>query len=93
MRRSEGIPIWKFLTADVERVESIRSVSTVLQQVFFGLSELFPTLVLLESVAAANHSSRLDGENQVIIVLAVKHRHQPLFTGKALVDEQVLLIM
>ena len=90
---TEGIAVRKFLRSDVEGVESVRAVCAVLQQIFLRLGEFLAALVLAESVAAAHDSSRLDGEDEVIIVLAVEHRHEPLFTGKALVDEQVLLIM
>ena len=92
-RNAEGIAVRKFLTADVEGVESVRAVRAVLEQVFFILGEFLAALVLAEAVAAAHYSSRLDGEDEIIIVLAVEHRHEPLFAGKALVDEQVLLIM
>lgn len=90
---TEGIAVRKLFAADVEGVKRVRAICAVLQQVFLGLGEFLAPLVLAKSVAAANNSSRLDGEDEVIIVLSVKHRHQPLFTGKALVDEQVLLIM
>lgn len=90
---TEGIAVRELFASDVEGVESVCAVSAMLKQVFFGLCELFPTLIFTEAVAATNDSSRLDGEDEVIIVLAVEHRHEPLFTGKALVDEQVLLIV
>jgi len=90
---TEGVAVRELLAADVEGVESVRAVGAVLQQVFLGLSEFLAALVLAETVAAAHHACRLDGENEVIIVLAVEHRHEPLFAGKALVDEQVLLVV
>ena len=90
---AEGVSIGELLAADVEGVESISAIGAVLQQIFLGLSEFLASLVLAKAVAAAHDSCRLDGEDQVIIVLAVEHRHEPLFTGKALVDEQVFLVV
>lgn len=90
---TERITVREFFAADVERVEGIGAVGAVLQQVFFGLSEFLAALVLAEAVAPAHHARRLDGQNEVIVVLAVEHRREPLFAGKTLVDEQVLLIM
>ena len=90
---TEGIAVRELFTADVEGVESVGAVGAVLQQVFFGLSEFLAALVLAEAVAPAHDSRRLDGQDEVIVVLAVEHRHEPLFAGKTLVDEQVLLIM
>ena len=90
---TKGIAEWKFFAADVKCVESVRAVRAMLQQIFLGFGEFLAALVLAEAVAASHNSSRLDGENQVIIILTVKHRHEPLFTGKALVDEQVFLVI
>ena len=90
---TEGIAVRKLFAADVERVKSIRSIGAVLQQVFFGLGEFLAALIFAEPVAAPDYSCRLDGQDEVIVVLAVEHRHEPLFAGKTLVDEQVLLIM
>ena len=42
----------ELLTADIQRVESIRAIGTVLQQVLFGFWLLLYRLVLVESVAA-----------------------------------------
>lgn len=63
------------------------------EQVFLVLCEFFAAFVLTESIAPTSDPSRLNGKDEVIVVLAVEHRHEPLFAGKALVDEQVLLIM
>ena len=90
---TEGITVRKLFAADVKSVESVRAICAVFEQVFFILSEFLATLIFAEAVAATHDARRLDGEDEVIIVLAVEHRHEPLFTGKALVDEQVLLIM
>ena len=85
--------LWELLAADIQCIESIGTVGTMLQQVLFGLRLLLHRLVLMEAVASTFDTSRLNGQNEVIIVLAVEERHQALLASKALVDEQVLLIM
>ena len=77
----------ELLTADIQRIESIRTVCTMLQQVLFGLRLLLHRLVLMEAVAATLDASRLDGQDKVVIILAIEERHQALLTGKALIDE------
>ena len=44
----------------------------------------------MESIASACHPGSLNSENQVIVVLVVEERHQPLLPLKRLVDEQEL---
>ena len=83
----------ELFTADIERIESIRAVGTMLKQVLFGLRLFLHRLVLMEAVPTPLYSSRLDSEYQIIVILAVEERHQALLTSKALIDEQVLLIM
>jgi hypothetical protein len=83
----------ELLTADVERVESVGAVSTVLEQVLFGLRLLLHRLVLAEAEASAFDTGRLDGEDKIIIVLTVEERHEALLASEALVDEEVLLIV
>ena len=83
----------ELLTADIEGIEGICAIGTMLQQVLFGLRLLLHRLVLMEAVAATLDASRLDGQDKVVIILAIEERHQALLTSKALVDEQVLLIM
>ena len=85
--------LWKLLAADIERVEGIGAVGTVFEKVFFGLRLLLHRLVFAEAVATTLHSCGLDGEDKVIVVLAVEVRHQALLPGKTLVDEKVFLIM
>ena len=53
----------EFGTADVEGVESICAVGAVLEQVFLGLGEFLPTLVLAEAVSATAGPSGLQGED------------------------------
>ena len=49
-------------TADVEGVESLCAVGAVLEQVFLGLGEFLPTLVLAEAVSAAADPCGLQGK-------------------------------
>ena len=76
------IVLWELLAADIEGVEGIGAVGTVFEKVFFGLRLLLHRLVLTEAVATTLHSCGLDGEDKVIVVLAVEVRHQSLLTGK-----------
>ena len=85
--------LWELLAADIEGVEGIGAVGTVFEKVFFGLRLLLHRLVLAEAVATSLHSCGLDGEDKVIVVLAVEVRHQALLPGKALVDEKIFLIV
>ena len=85
--------LWKLLAADIEGIEGIGAVGTVFEKVFFGLRLLLHRLVLTEAVATTLHSCGLNGEDKVIVVLAVEVRHQALLPGKALIDEKVFLIM
>ena len=85
--------LWKLLAADIEGVEGIGAVGTMFEKVFFGLRLLLHRLVFTEAVATSLHSCGLDGEDEVIVVLAVEVRHQSLLPGKAMVDEKVFLIM
>ena len=85
--------LWELLAADVEGVEGIGAIGTVFEKVFFGLRLLLHTFVFAEAVATSLHSCGLNGEDKVIVVLAVEVRHQALLPGKALVDEKVFLIV
>ena len=83
----------EFLTTDVESIEGIGAIGAVFEQVFFGLCEFFTALVLAEAVATASDPGGLNCENEVIVVLAVEERHQPLLPCEALVDEKIFLIV
>ena len=85
--------LWELLAADIERIEGIGAVGTVFEKVFFGLRLLLHGFVLAEAVASSLHSCGLDGEDKVIVVLAVEVWHKALLPGKALIDEKVFLIM
>lgn len=92
---SDGIDVvlWELLAADVESVEGVGAIGAMLEQVLLGLRVFLLRLVLAEAVAATFHASRLDGEDEVVVVLSVEERHETLLAGEALVDEQVLLIV
>lgn len=47
----------------------------------------------MEAETSAFDTGRLDGQNQVIVVLAVEERHEALLAREALIDEKVLLVM
>lgn len=83
----------EFLAADVEGVEGIGAVGAVFEQVFLGFGELFAGLILAEAVAATADARGLYGENQVLVVRAVEERHEPLLSGKGVVDEKILLVV
>ena len=85
--------LWELLAADIERIEGIGAVGAVFEKVFFGLRLLLHTFVLAEAVATSLHSCGLDGEDKVIVVLAIEVRHKALLPGKTLIDEKILFIM
>ena len=92
-RESKAFSIWEFFTADVEGIKRICAVGAVLEEVFFGFGELFSGFVFAEAVAAAAYASGLEGEDKVVVVLAVEKWHQALLAGKPLVDEQIFFIV
>ena len=63
------------------------------EEVFFALGKFFAAFVLAETVAAAAHAGCLNSEDKVIVILTAEERHKALLAGKALVDEQVFLIV
>ena len=83
----------EFLAAYVKSVEGIGAIGAVFEQVFFALGEFFAGFILAEAVAPAADPCRLNGENQVLVVGAVKEWHEALLTCEALVDEQVFFIV
>ena len=85
--------LWELLAANIQRIEGIGAVGAVFKEVFFGLRLLLHRLVLAEAVATSLYSCGLDGEDKVIVVLAVEVRHQSLLPGKTLIDEKVFLIV
>ena len=85
--------LWELLAANIQRIEGIGAVGAVFKEVFFGLRLLLHRLVLAEAVATSLYSCGLDGEDKVIVVLAVEVRHKALLPGKALIDEKIFLIV
>lgn len=85
--------IRKFLAADVERIERVCAVGAVFEEVFFALGKFLAAFVLPETVATSAHAGCLNGEDKVVVILAVEEWHKALLAGKALVDEKVFLIV
>ncbi len=83
----------ELLAADIEGVEGICAVGTVLKEIFFRFGLLLHRFVLSEAVATALHAGGLDGEDEVVVVLAVEVRHEALLAREALVDEEILFIV
>ena len=83
----------EFLAADVEGIEGVGAVGAVFEQVFFGLGEFFAGLILAEVVAPVGNTGGLHSENQVLVIRAIEERHEPLLSGKGVVDEKILLVV
>ena len=83
----------KLLTPNIQRIKSICAIGAMLQQVLLRFRILLCRLIFAKAISSTFHASRLNSKNQVIIILAIEVRHEPLFASKALVDEQVLFIM
>ena len=83
----------ELLTADVQRIESIGAVGTVLEQVFFRFRLLLHGLVLAEAISTPLYPSRLDGQYQVIIILTVEERHKTLLAGEPLTNVPYLVLL
>ena len=81
------VVLWELLAANVKGVEGIGAIGAVLEQVLFRLGVFLLRLVLAEAIAATLHASRLDGEDEVVVVRSVEERHEALLAGEALVDE------
>lgn len=83
----------ELLAADVEGVEGIGAVSAVFEEVFLRFGLLLHGFIFAESVSPTLHPGRLDGEDEVVVVLAVEVRHEALLASEALVDKDILLIV
>ena len=69
----------KLLTPNIQRIKSIRAIGAVLQQILLRFRILLCRLILSETVSTTFHASRLHRrKNEVIIILAVEVRHEPL---------------
>ena len=87
------VVLGELLAADVEGVEGIGAIGAVLQEILFRLGVFLLRLVLAETIAATLDACRLDGEDEIVVVLSVEERHEALLAGEALVDDQVLLVV
>ena len=70
--------MWEFLTTYEECVEGICAICAMFEEVLLRLSELLSTFILAESVASACDASYLNSQDEVVIVLPVEERHQPV---------------
>ena len=73
-RNAIKIMLRKLFTPNIQRIESIRAIGAVLQQVLLRFRILLCGLVLTEPVSTTFHASRLHRKNKVIIILAVEVR-------------------
>ena len=83
----------ELFAANIQGIKSVRAVGTVFEEVFFGLGKLLSGFVFVEAVAPVQYSSRLNGEDKIIVILTVEKRHESLLALESLVDEQILLIV
>ena len=67
--------VGELFAAYVEGVEGVGAVGAVFEEVFLGLGEFFAGLVFAEAEAATGDSGGLDGEDEVVVVLAVEERY------------------
>ena len=68
----------KLLTPNIQRIESISAIGTMLQQVLLRFRILLCGLVFAEAISSTFQPCTLYGKNKIIIVLAVEVRHQAL---------------
>ena len=80
----------KFLAADVESIESVCAVCAVFEEVFFALSKFLAAFVFAETVAAAAHAGCLNGEDKVVVILAVEEWHKALLGCKTSLTLQMI---
>ena len=77
-RKTIKIMLRELLAPNIQRIESICTIGTMLQQVLLRFGILLRGLVFAKAISSAFHASRLHRKNKVIIVLAVEIRHEPL---------------
>ena len=68
----------ELFTPNIQRIESISAIGTMLQQVLLRFGILLRGLVFAKVISSAFHASRLHRKNKVIIILAVEVWHEPL---------------
>ena len=83
----------EFLATDIEAVKSVEAVGAVFEEVFFALGEFLARLDLAEAVAPSADSCQLDGKDKVRVAGAVEEWCEALLVRKALVDEEIFLIV
>lgn len=93
MEIGEERALWELGAADVEGIESVRAIGSVLQEVFLRSRQFLPSLVLTETVPASADPCGLQCQNKIFIVLLIDERYQFPATRKCLVDFEVFLMM
>ena len=83
----------EFFAADEEGIEGVGAVGAVFEKVLLRFGEFLASLVFTEAIAPSGDSSGLNGEEEVVVVLAVEEGHEPLLSCEGLVDEEVLLVV
>ena len=87
---AEAVSYWKAACSPEMRVDcgelSPEQIKWWKKLYYLGLGEFFTAFVLAEAVSTASDPGGLDCENEVVVVLTVEERHQPLLAGKALID-------
>ena len=68
----------KLFVPNIQRIERIRTIDSVLKQVFFRFRIFLCGLVFAEAIASAFHASGLNSQNQIIIVLVIEVQREPL---------------
>ena len=63
------------------------------EEVFFAFGEFFAGFVFAEAITAAAYAGGLEGEDKVVVVLAVEEWHEALLAGKTLVDKQIFFVV
>lgn len=76
----------ELFTADIQRIEGVGAIGTVFEEVFLRLGKFLSGLIFMEAVAPINYSSRLDGEEKIIVILSVEERHESLLARECLVN-------
>ena len=92
-RYTHNIMYRESLATDIEGVESVGIVGVVFEEVFFALGEFLAKLDLAEAVAPSADSCQLDGKDKVRVAGAVEEWYEALLVRKALVDEEIFLIV
>jgi hypothetical protein len=67
---SRVLTLGEFFTSDEQGIEGICAIGTVFEEIFFRLSQLLTSLVLVEVIEPTSSPSSLNSENQVIVILA-----------------------